>query len=59
MVQRNAMKTWAGEGAFLDHLKKDPDVTAKLSDEKLESLFDDGYHFSRVNYIFERVFGRS
>ena len=59
MVQRNAMKTWAGEGAFLDHLKGDSDVTAKLSNEKLESLFDDGYHFQRVDYIFERVFGRS
>ncbi len=59
MVQRNAMKTWAGEGAFLDHLKADPDVTAKLSDEKLESLFDDAYHFKRVDYIFKRVFGRS
>ena len=59
MVQRNAMKTWAGEGDFLDHLKADADVTAKLSDDKLDSLFDDGYHFQRVDYIFERVFGRS
>ncbi|MEM9181461.1 MAG: adenylosuccinate lyase, partial [Pseudomonadota bacterium] len=59
MVQRNAMKTWAGEGDFLDHLKADADVTAKLSDDKLDSLFDDAYHFQRVDYIFERVFGRS
>ncbi|MCF6328717.1 MAG: adenylosuccinate lyase, partial [Henriciella sp.] len=59
MVQRNAMKTWAGEGAFLDHLKADPEVTARLSNEKLESLFKDDYHFARVDYIFKRVFGRS
>ncbi|MEM1391117.1 MAG: adenylosuccinate lyase [Pseudomonadota bacterium] len=59
MVQRNAMKTWAGEGAFLSHLKADPDVTAKLSDDTLESLFDDSYHFKSVDAIFERVFGRS
>ncbi len=59
MVQRNAMKTWAGEGAFLDHLKADPEVTARLSNETLESLFEDDYHFARVDYIFKRVFGRS
>ena len=30
------MKTWAGEGAFLDHLKADIEVTGKLTDEQLE-----------------------
>ena len=57
LVQRNAMKTWAGEGPFVDHLKADGDVTGKLSDEKLESLFDLDYHFARVDEIFARVFG--
>src|SRR5690349_21554180 len=31
MVQRNAMKTWRGDGPFLDHLKADKDVTKLLS----------------------------
>ncbi len=57
LVQRNAMKTWAGEGAFLDHLKSDDDVTAKLSDAQLEDLFDMEYHLKRVDEIFVRVFG--
>ncbi|MCI4644382.1 MAG: adenylosuccinate lyase [Hyphomonadaceae bacterium] len=57
LVQRNAMKTWAGEGAFLDHLKADGDVTAKLSDAQLEDLFDMEYHLKRVDEIFARVFG--
>ena len=57
LVQRNAMKTWAGEGAFLDHLKADGEVTAKLSDETLEGLFDLDYHFARIDEIFQRVFG--
>lgn len=57
LVQRNAMKTWAGEGPFLSHLKQDGEVTAQLSVEKLESLFDDAYHFKRVDEIFARVFG--
>ncbi|MEO0784342.1 MAG: adenylosuccinate lyase [Pseudomonadota bacterium] len=57
LVQRNAMKTWRGEGAFLDHLKADADVTAKLSDTDLEALFDMDYHLKRVDHIFARVFG--
>jgi len=54
-VQRNAMKVWRGEGAFLDFLKADPEVT--LSDAELEALFDLGYHFKNVDVIFARVFG--
>jgi adenylosuccinate lyase len=54
-VQRNAMKVWRGEGAFLDFLKADPEIT--LADAELEDLFDLGYHFKNVDVIFARVFG--
>ena len=57
LVQRNAMRTWRGEGNLLDLLKADPDVTAKLTDAELEALFDLEYHFKHVDTIFERVFG--
>ena len=57
LVQRNAMRTWRGEGNLLDLLKTDPDVKAKLTDEELEALFDLEYHFKHVDTIFERVFG--
>jgi len=57
LVQRNAMRTWRGEGNLLDLLKSDPDVTAKLTDAELEDLFDLEYHFKHVDTIFERVFG--
>ncbi|MEM1105955.1 MAG: adenylosuccinate lyase [Pseudomonadota bacterium] len=57
LVQRCAMKTWRGEGAFLSQLSADPDVTAKLTHAELEALFDLEYHFKRVEHIFERVFG--
>ena len=57
LVQRNAMRTWRGEGNLLDLLKTDPDVTAKLTDAELEALFDLDYHFKHVDTIFERVFG--
>src|SRR5213083_7986 len=56
VVQRNAMKVWESDGALslLDLLKADPDVTAKLSDEQLNALFDLGYHFKHVDTIFDR-----
>jgi adenylosuccinate lyase len=59
LVQRNAMRTWRGEGRFLDLLKTDPDVSKALSNEALESLFDLGYHLKHVDTIFGRVFGKA
>jgi len=59
LVQRSAMKTWRGEGDFLTLLKADKDVTKALSDKELEELFDLGYHMTRVDVIFKRVFGES
>ncbi|MGA0597576.1 adenylosuccinate lyase [Enterovirga sp. CN4-39] len=58
-VQRNAMPVWRGEGDFLTLLKKDPDVSSKLSATELEELFDLGYHLKHVDTIFRRVFGAS
>jgi adenylosuccinate lyase len=59
LVQRNAMQVWdaAGKLQLLDLLKADSDVTAKLSNAQLESLFDLGYHTKHVETIFRRVFG--
>jgi len=61
LVQRNAMQVWSSDGQLqlLDLLKTDPDVTARLNDAQLEDLFDLGYHFKRIDVIFERVFGIS
>jgi adenylosuccinate lyase len=56
-VQRNAMPAWRGEGDFLALLKKDPEITAKLSGRELEGLFDLGYHVKHIDTIFARVFG--
>ncbi len=57
LVQRNAMPAWRGEGNFLDLLKADKDVTAKLSAAELDALFDLAYHTKHVDTIFKRVFG--
>ena len=62
LVQRNAMKVWdaasAGEdAAFLDLVLADEEVRSHLGEDELRAMFDLGYHFSRVDAIFERVFG--
>jgi adenylosuccinate lyase len=56
-VQRNAMKIWADGGSYLDNLKSDADVSANLSDQELDALFDLDQHFRHVDTIFKRVFG--
>jgi adenylosuccinate lyase len=59
LVQRNAMKVWESDGqlSLLDLLKGDPEVSARLSNDDLDALFDLGYHLKHVDVIFERVFG--
>ena len=57
LVQKNAMRAWNGEGNLLDLLKADPDVSKALGEDKLNSLFDLGYHLKQVDTIFKRVFG--
>jgi adenylosuccinate lyase len=59
LVQRNAMPAWRGEGAFLDNLKADSEVTTAVSAEELEALFNLDFHTKHVDTIFKRVFGKS
>jgi adenylosuccinate lyase len=59
LVQRNAMKAWRGEGDFLALLKADPEVRKALSEEELAANFDLDFHFTQVDTIFRRVFGRA
>jgi len=57
LVQKDAMRAAAGEGALLDLLKKDASVTKVLSPAELEALFDLDYHLKHVDTVFARVFG--
>jgi adenylosuccinate lyase len=59
LVQRNAMKVWEGKGDFLKLLKADKDVRKHLSEKELTKNFDLDFHFSHVDTIFRRVFGRA
>ncbi len=56
-VQRNAMKIWAEGGSYLDKLKSDDDVSAHLTNQELDALFNLDQHFQHVDTIFKRVFG--
>jgi adenylosuccinate lyase len=58
LVQRNAMKAWAG-GDLLTLLKADKDVRKHLSEAELEDSFNIDFHFAHVDAIFLRVFGRA
>ncbi|MEE9195598.1 MAG: adenylosuccinate lyase, partial [Alphaproteobacteria bacterium] len=57
LVQKHAMSVWRDGGQLLDGLKADPEVTAVLSGDELEALFEMAYHTKHVGTIFERVFG--
>ena len=58
LVQRNAMRVWEADGklSLLELLRDDPEVTAALSGDALERLFDLDHHFAHVDTIFARVF---
>ncbi len=61
LVQRNAMKVWESDGelSLLELLKKDEEVSSRLSGEQLNQLFDLDYHLKNVDSIFNRVFGKA
>jgi adenylosuccinate lyase len=59
LVQRNAMKVWASDGALslMDLLKADAEVASLLPAAEIEAQFDLDHHLKHVDTIFARVFG--
>jgi len=55
LVQRNAMKAWEKNKNFLTLLKADSEVTATLTREELEPLFNEQYYLRYIDDIFKRV----
>jgi len=55
MTQRNAMKAWDKNKNLLILLKADSEVMAILSEDELESLFDEQYYLRYVDDIFQRL----
>ncbi len=56
IVQTNAMKVWQEGADFKTLLKNDSEVKGKLSDKKIEELFDNSYHTKNIDHIFSQVF---
>jgi len=52
-VQRAAMKTWRGEGTFVENVKREPEITAKLSAAEIDRLCSLDIHFKHVDATFK------
>jgi adenylosuccinate lyase len=56
IVQRNAMRTWAGEGSFRELLGRDAQLRPVLSDDDLDACFRAERYLHHVDEIYRRVF---
>ena len=55
LVQRNAMKTWAGAKTFKESLLADAEVLKHLSKREIEAAFNLDSHLCQVDAIFKKV----
>jgi adenylosuccinate lyase len=55
LVQKHAMRAWKEDLVFRDLVKTDPEITARLTPEKLEKTFDLTRQLKNVDAIFDRV----
>jgi adenylosuccinate lyase len=57
IIQRNAMRVWAGEGDLQTLVSEDSDVSDRLDPSTLGAIFDDAAFVRNRDTIFNRVFG--
>lgn len=57
MVQRVAMRCWDEGLQFPDEARKDDEISAHLSADRLNEIFDYDYYLRHEDMIFKRVFG--
>jgi adenylosuccinate lyase len=55
LVQRHAMNAWQNDLVFRELVATDPDITSRLSPERLERTFDLHRQLGNVDAIFARV----
>ena len=48
------MLSWKDNKPFIEILKKDKQIINKIPVNKLNKLFDFGYHTKKINIIFKR-----
>ena len=56
LVQGHAKKSISNHINLIELLKKDKNVTKRISENKINKIFTYKKHFKNVNYIFNRVF---
>jgi adenylosuccinate lyase len=59
LVQRNAMRAFAGDGSFRENLKGDEDVLALLSKQEIDACFDLDHALAHVDAIVDRALAAS
>jgi adenylosuccinate lyase len=57
LVQKHAMHAWEDDLVFRDLVAADPEISGKLSAEKLAHAFDLHRQLGNVDAIFDRVLG--
>src|SRR5271168_4563557 len=55
LVQSHAMRSWKEDLVFRDEVAKEPEITSRLSPEKLAHAFDYTRQLANVDAIFARV----
>ncbi len=56
LVQRNAMESWSKGVSFMKLLQEDSAISAYLSSQEIEAIFDLKYYLRHIDFIFRRVF---
>jgi len=56
IIQNHAKTSFAKNMNLIELIKKDKFITSKISEKKINSIFNYSKHFKNVNYIFRRVF---
>ena len=59
LVQRNAMRAFAGEGSFRDFLVADADIRAHLTEADIDGQFDLGHALAHADAIVDRALGKA
>lgn len=58
-TQRNAMRVWDEGLDYKDLVTKDADISANLSQEEIERVFDVRHYLRNVDTVFRRVFEKT
>ena len=56
IIQNHTKTSFVKNINLLELIKKDKFITSKISEKKINSIFNYSKHFKNVNYIFRRVF---